>query len=152
MISAHPGIDADFIIRDKYTPTLSNDRSTLQSGTDIERIFYSNIYETDYTLCLRGYGNWSYRLYETLACGRMPVFIDTDCVLPSVPNVDWKEYCVWIDKSELQYIGEKILHFHSSMSSADFVDRQRGCRELWEKHLTLDGFMADARAHFADLL
>jgi len=49
----------------------------------------------------------SYRLYEALCCGRIPVFIDTDCVLPYDFMIDWKKYFVWVDQSELPLIAEK---------------------------------------------
>ena len=44
--------------------------------------YVENLVASDYVLCARGAGNFSYRLYETLSCGRIPVFVDTDCVLP----------------------------------------------------------------------
>ena len=145
ILSSHPSIETAFVIRDKWTQLNASSRSPSQE--EAEHAFFSNIYDTDYTLCLRGYGNWSYRFYETLACGRIPIFIDTECVLPEVPGVDWKKYCVWIDRSEIGDIGEKVSAFHSSISSTEFVELQAACRRLWQDHLTLDGFMADIRAH-----
>lgn len=145
LLSKFPRIETRFVIRDKYFGNGFQKQSSEMAQDS--RTFYANIYETDYTLCLRGYGNWSYRFYETLACGRIPVFIDTDCVLPLASSIDWKKYCVWIDKSELKFIGEKITDFHSSLSPADFVELQLACRKLWEDHLTLDGFMNHFREY-----
>lgn len=139
LLEAHPAVDTRFIIRDKYT---ERRRSNGPNGTgDISQVFFSNIHETDYTLCLRGNGNWSYRFYETLACGRIPVFIDTDCVLPAESQIDWKKYCVWVDRSEIGLIGEKISDFHSSLSEEDFLVLQRDCRALWEGMLSQKGFL-----------
>ena len=139
LLAQDSGIETSFIIRDKHCHDQVRKKS-LEKGS-AAHVFYSNILETDYTLCLRGYGNWSYRFYETLACGRIPVLIDTDCVLPNDSNIDWKKYCVWVDKSELKQIGEKIADFHSSLSSEDFIERQISCRRLWEEQLTPEGFM-----------
>jgi Exostosin family len=138
LLAHHSQVESNFVIRDKYYGNKVQKKSP-QTG-DASHVFYSNIYETDYTLCLRGYGNWSYRFYETLACGRIPVFIDTDCVLPLSAKIDWKKHCVWIDQSELKYIGEKIADFHSSLSPDKFVEQQIANRKLWEEHLTLKGF------------
>jgi len=138
-LSQQSRVETRFVIRDKYYGNKFQEKSA--TTDDAAQTFYSNIYETDYTLCLRGYGNWSYRFYETLACGRIPVFIDTDCVLPLASTINWQKYCVWVNKSELKYIAEKIADFHSSLSPADFVERQIACRKLWEEHLTLNGFM-----------
>lgn len=145
LLARHSSVETRFVIRDKFYDKQIQKKSL--SVSDASETFYSNIYDTDYTLCLRGYGNWSYRFYETLACGRIPVFIDTDCVLPLDSVIDWKKYCVWIDKSELKQIGEKIMDFHASLSPADFVEKQIACRRLWEEHLTLEGFMNNIRNH-----
>ena len=130
-------IDTSFVIRDRYTDRTTSD-SKLETKVKVES-FYSNMYGTDYTLCVRGFGNWSYRFYETLACGRIPVFIDSDCVLPLESKIDWRRYCVWVEKSELPLIGEKLLDFHSSLCPTDFVDLQLECRKLWKTQLSLEG-------------
>jgi len=145
LLSHNSKVETCFVIRDKYYGNKFQ-KSSLTTSDDAQT-FYSNIYDTDYTLCLRGYGNWSYRFYETLACGRIPVFIDTDCVLPLSSTIDWKKYCVWIDRSDLRFIGEKIADFHSSLSPADFIEMQIACRKLWEEHLTPEGFMNHFREY-----
>lgn len=146
LLSHNSAVETCFVVRDKYCAERIQKKSLETGGSS--HVFFSNIYETDYTLCLRGYGNWSYRFYETLACGRIPVFIDTDCVLPGASTIDWKKYCVWVDKSELRQIGEKIVDFHSSLSASDFVELQMACRRLWEERLSLEGFMN----HFPEYL
>ena len=135
-LERHSGIDTCFTVRSSYTS-----KHALHDANESSRIFYGNIYGTDYTLCVRGFGNWSYRFYETLACGRIPVFVDTDCVLPLESRIDWRRYCVWVDSSELHLIGEKVLDFHSALSQADFIELQSECRKLWRDHLTIHGCM-----------
>lgn len=135
-------VETDFIIRRRYTPPQSATSSRKDANERLSA-FFANIYGNDYTLCMRGYGNWSYRFYETLACGRIPVFLDTDCVLPLQDVIDWKKYCVWVDRTEIAKLGEKIADFHAALSDSDFVDLQRACRKLWEDHLTPSGFVND---------
>ena len=74
-------------------------------------------------MCQRG-GNFSYRFYETLSCGRIPVFVDTDCVLPADDLVDWQKICVWVDESELDEISDRVAGFHSALSPSDFTEMQ----------------------------
>ena len=93
--------------------------------------YVQNMIESDYILCARGAGNFSYRLYETLSCGRIPVFIDTDCVLPYNFAIEWKKYCVWVNEGELSHIAEKVAEFHSRLSPQEFLDLQSACRRLW---------------------
>ena len=111
--------------------------------------YVQNMVESDYILCARGAGNFSYRLYETLCCGRIPVFIDTDCVLPLESSIDWKSHCVWVEGSDVAHIGDQVAAFHASLTPAEFADRQRACRALWETHLSPQGFFAHFPEHFA---
>ncbi|MBW4451462.1 MAG: glycosyltransferase family 47 protein [Nostoc indistinguendum CM1-VF10] len=110
--------------------------------------FVKNMVESDYNLCCRGSANYSIRLYETLSCGRIPVFIDTDCVLPYDSVIDWKKYCVWIDEKEIPYIAEKVAEFHSNISDKEFVDLQHECRKLWKNWLSSEGFFTNFHLNF----
>ncbi len=89
----------------------------------------------DYTLCIRGAGNFSYRLYETLAAGRIPLFINTQCVLPMEDRIDWKSHCVWVEESQMSEAGAILKAFHAALTPERFADLQRRNRELWERSL-----------------
>jgi hypothetical protein len=115
---------------------------------EARRRYVRNILESDYTVCVRGGGNFSYRLYETLSMGRIPVFVDTDCVLPLDFQIEWRDYCVWVDEHEIDRIGDRVLEFHESISDAEFDARQFACRRLWETHISPQGFFASFHRHF----
>lgn len=110
--------------------------------------YVNNIIESDYTFCCRGRGNFSIRLFETLCCGRIPIFLNTDCALPYDFKIDWKKYAVWVNEHELPNIVEKVLEFHENLSSQEFIDLQCKCRGLWEVWLSNEGFMANLHEHF----
>lgn len=97
--------------------------------------YLENLSGSDYTLCLRGAGNFSYRLYETLAMGRIPLFVNTDCALPFAEVVDWRRHVVWVEQEDLPHLGEKLREFHDSLSAEEFEQRQRDNRRLWEEYL-----------------
>ena len=145
-------VETNFIIRDAFygafygeaVPGDSGNRALLQR---LRQEFVHNLVESDYILCVRGNGNFSYRLYETLSCGRIPVFINTDCVLPYDFAVDWKEYCVWVELQELPHIGEKVAEFHARLSPADFKELQCRCRDFWQHWLSPEGFFANFHRH-----
>ncbi len=67
----------DFIIRDRF-------HAHADAATRVynQEEFRVNLSRCTYALCIRGGGNFSYRFCEALACGRVPVVIDTDCDLP----------------------------------------------------------------------
>lgn len=127
---------ANFIKRDQYRAGAADKAS--RRRTTVE--FFNNIKNTDYTLCLRGGGNFSVRLYEALAMGRIPVFVNTDCILPFDQWIPWEEHVVWIEEDEIPVIGEKVAEFHSRLTVASFNELQRKNRQLWTEWLSFSGF------------
>jgi hypothetical protein len=117
-------------------------------GEPARDAFRRNLINTDYTLCARGAGNWSIRLYETLASARIPLFIDTDCVLPYDFETNFKEYCVWVESEDVESVSEQLMAFHDRLEDADFVNLQRSCRRIWEQRLTPEGFFSNFYRHF----
>ena len=109
--------------------------------------FVQNILNNHYTLCVRGSGNFSYRLFETLNCGRIPIFVYTDCMLPSDTSVDdWKKHCVWVQ--DLRNIGTIVADHYNSYSPEEFMILQQKCRIFWKQYLSPEGFFS----HFADIV
>ncbi|MHA1381094.1 MAG: exostosin [Candidatus Helarchaeota archaeon] len=143
-------IDTNFIIRNKFFGGAfsNNNDSNFEIKQKVRMEFVQNMIQSDYILCVRGAGNYSYRLYETLSCGRIPIFINTDCVLPYDFEIKWKKYCIWIDESELYLIAEKVSDFHKNISPSDFIKLQQDCRNLWEKWLSPEGFFSNFYRHF----
>jgi len=111
------------------------------------REYVQNIVDSDYTLAVRGVGNFSWRFYETLSTGRIPVFVNTDCVLPFEDHIDWKQYCMWVEQHEIAHIDEKIADFHNDISHDHFTDLQVECRKLWKEWLSAEGFYAHFYEH-----
>jgi hypothetical protein len=141
-----PGIDTDFVVRDVFFGVAVGGANSNQIK-DLRQEYIQNILDSDYTLCVRGVGNFSYRLYETLSCGRIPVFVDTDCLLPYDSIIDWKKYCVYIGENEISRIGEKVAEFHEALSPEDFEQLQRDCRRVWEDYISPEGFFRNFHRH-----
>ena len=149
VLSQDAAIQTNFIIRDRFLAGALNDSVMDYSILKKSRNeFFDNIRDSDYTLCARGSGNYSYRFYETLSCGRIPLFLNTDCVLPYHDRIAWNQYCVWVDKKELNQIAERVTQFHRSISESEFLQLQRDCRKLWEDYLSPEGFFRNFHRHF----
>jgi len=142
-------VQTNFIIRDTGM-RLAHGRADLDAFSKAQFEYVQNLIGSDYVLCARGRGNFSYRLYETLSCGKIPIFVDTDCVLPYDFAIDWMRCCVWANVSELPKVTEKVVGFHSNLSSREFVDLQLKNRALWEQWLSPEGFFANLHRHFSD--
>lgn len=106
----------------------------------IKQEFFDNVNQSDYSLALRGMGNFSHRFYEILCCGKIPLFVNTDCVMPFEKEIKWSTHCIWVEECDIRCIGEIVKSFHSSISGADFVELQHRNRLLWEDWLSPDGF------------
>lgn len=145
-IARSEDVQTNFIMRKKYRAGYRPRTKDPLHPTRVE--FVKNIISSDYTVCVRGGGNFSARFYETLALGRIPIFINTDCILPLDDIINYKEYMVWVEEDELPVLTQKILDFHSSLNQDKFVDLQVACRKLWEDYLTKDGYYM----HLADQL
>jgi hypothetical protein len=141
-LQSSPLVSTRFIIRSSY-----GGRQTDQAAVDE---YVRNLHDTDYTVCMRGGGNYSIRFPETLSMGRIPIFVDTDCVLPYDFKIDWKQYCVWVDEADIDRIGEIVAAFHERLSPSEFTDLQRECRRIWEEYLTQPQFFKHFYTHFED--
>ena len=142
VLTRSPHVNTNFVIRDRYRAGIapSDDRIGNFHPTKIE--FIANLISSDYVLCVRGGGNFSKRFYEALCCGRVPLLIDTDSVLPFESTVEWKNYCLRVDVGDLESIGERLADFHASIDPTTFVERQHACRELWLERLSTATYWA----------
>ena len=86
---------------------------------------------SNYVLCLRGTGNFSIRFYEALMMGKIPIFINTDCILPFSKIINWKDHVIWVEWLNVDNIANIILDFHEQISNSDFQDLQLRNRNLW---------------------
>ena len=86
-------INTSFIKRKYYW---GRDKKSKNNKEALRHDFFNNIISTDYTVCVRGTGNFSARLYETLALGKIPIFFNTDSVLPFNEKIDWNDHMVVI--------------------------------------------------------
>lgn len=132
-------LKTDFIFREKY-------RAGIQTEEDRKRTsleFFRNIQQNPYTFCLRGAGNFSVRFYETLAMGRIPVFVDTDCQLPYSESIDWNKQAVIVDAGAFESIEEKIANFHKQLEGDRFQQIQSENRAIWEQYFTKEGYFSN---------
>jgi hypothetical protein len=148
VLDREPAVETNFVRRSRFLGgALSGGIVDPEMMWRAREEYVRNMVDNDYVLCARGAGNFSYRLYETLSCGRIPIFVDTDCVLPYDFRVDWRDYCVWIDEAEIDRAGERVADFHERLTEREFADLQRSCRRLWEEYIRPAGFFSKFHLH-----
>ena len=94
LLSSSKDVITNFLIRSKSGgQKINTEKNKLE--------FWENMLTSPYGLCVRGAGNYSARFYEALAMGRIPILVNTDCILPLDNEIDWKQHCIWVQDYEL---------------------------------------------------
>ena len=61
-----------------------------------------------FTLCPRGYGPTSFRLYESINLGSIPIYISDDFILPFQDKIDWDKLALLIKLEDIDSIHKKV--------------------------------------------
>jgi hypothetical protein len=138
---------ANFIRHTKYRAGVRTKEEKEKSSQP----YFKNIQESQYILCYRGAGNFSLRLYETLACGRIPLIVLSDNNLPYPTLINWKQFPV-IDKEDVKNIDQFLARYHASLSNDQFIQLQKSARKIFVDHISYTGFMTTFMKQYFDLL
>lgn len=136
ILNRNKSIGTDFYITEEKD---SNDPYSQQ-------LFIDSVFKHPYTLCISGFGNYSYRFYETLSAGRIPVFVDTDCKLPFEEFIDWRKHVVWVDRKDIYRIDKILLEFHEQRKH-DFIQLQQSNKYLWQEYLSPQNYFRKIRVY-----
>lgn len=118
-------IETDFIFRQGFwAPEVG-------SKIKARKQYYENLLDNRYALCIRGAGNFSFRFYEALCFGRIPILIDTDTALPFERIIDWEKHIIKIKENELADLPNIIKNDTRCME---------GNRKLWETYFSVEGY------------
>jgi hypothetical protein len=129
-------VKTNFILSNKFL----GGRESPGEKEDQRRIFFQNLKDSHYIFCYRGWGNYSIRLYETMAAGRIPVIITSNNNLPFISKINWNIFPV-IKSSDSKNIAKILSEFHGKLSNEEFVALQLTARKIWEEYFTYKGFM-----------
>ena len=62
---------------------------------------FENLIKSSFLFMSKGYGPASFRLYESIELGTVPVYISDDFVLPFEEEINWTDFAVLIKKIKL---------------------------------------------------
>jgi hypothetical protein len=130
------------VLRQKHPRAIVEDTSLVNyfgdQTAEIERgkrRYAEVIARSKFVLCPRGAGTSSFRVFETMAAGRVPVIVSDEWVPPAGPV--WDECAVFIPEAQIDRVGA-ILESHE----ARFPAMAAAARRAWE-----DWFAQDALFH-----
>lgn len=130
-------VDTNFLIRKSYS---GHKKTIIGDNVEMRNEYINNIINSDFTLAVRGDGNFSYRFYETLSLGRIPLFINTDCPLPLENIIKYENFTLFVDYRDISIIDKKIANYYNSIGHNEYVQKQKMAREVFEKYLRIDSF------------
>jgi len=85
-------------------------------------------------LAPRGYGKSSFRMYEILQLGTVPVYISDVHYLPWSDELDWNDFCVPVNEDEIEDI-DAIL---KSIDDVEYNRLLENGRNVYEEYFTLE--------------
>ncbi len=128
-------LKTDFIQRIKYRAGAKTSEDRIASTQE----YFQNIKDNLFTVCMRGGGNFSVRLYETMSMGRIPIYFHTNDHLPFKEDVFWRENTIWIEESEIHKSVDIIKTWiETKRNKLDEIAKNN--RVFWNENLTMDGY------------
>lgn len=88
-----------------------------------------------FTLCPRGYGKQSFRLYEAIQLNSIPVFVYDDEFLPFKEKIDWASFCVLVSVENIPNL-DIILNNISSDKQQEMLIKGK---QIYNEHFTMEG-------------
>jgi hypothetical protein len=87
-----------------------------------------------FSLCPRGYGKSSFRLYEVMQMGSIPVFIFNQEWFPFNDQLNWDDFCILIHSSDIPNI-DKIL---TDIPVSRIKQMQENVTKIYSENFTLE--------------
>lgn len=110
----------------------------IEGKNDIS-IFEKMMSKSIFALCPRGFGKTSFRMYEAIQMGCIPVYIYDDPCLPYQHKINWEDFSVLYHVDDLPHLAD-ILH---SYSEEKIKKMQIKLEELYPKYFTFDSVCQD---------
>ncbi len=102
--------------------------------------YRENMEASTLALSVRGDANASQRLYEALSCGRVPLFLDTDSVLPLEEVAPYEKCIIRVLHDDAAALPERAAAWHAEHTNVSFLEAESAAQALFRKYLRLDRY------------
>lgn len=86
-------------------------------------------------LAPRGYGKSSFRMYEILQLGTVPVYISDIHYLPWTDELNWNDFCVPVNEDEIEDIDDIL----KSIDDMEYDRLLKNGKKVYKKYFSLEG-------------
>lgn len=125
-------VEASFIYRNKF---MGSNASEYHKNE-----YFQNMLSNDYIVCIRGSGNFSFRLFEAISNGKIPIIIDTNITLPFNDLINWDKICIKVAEKDISSLPDLLIEFHSSITNEDFKRLQFKIKKIWHSYFEVESF------------
>ena len=108
------------------------------------REYIENLDNNLFTFCYRGAGNFSYRFYDVMMMGRIPILIRTDSVYPFEDKYDLKSIGIVLEENDIKNNSLdliKIIKEYYEENKDNLENIQKENREIWKRYYSPCGFL-----------
>lgn len=119
--------------KDGYTISAGNWSTTVPM--DNFKKFVDITCSSKFALAPRGYGKQSFRLYEILQLGAVPVYVSDFHYLPWMEELDWNDFCVPVNEDELDQIDDIL----KSIDDLEYQKLLENGQKVYEEYFSLEG-------------
>lgn len=119
--------------KDKYYFSQSDWSPSI--STDKFEHFKHILSRSKFSLCPRGYGASSFRLYEVMQFNTIPVYVSDRHYLPWTDELNWNEFCVLVNLNEIGDLDEIL----KSISDDKYHKMINKMNEVFTNYFTLEG-------------
>ncbi len=122
-------------IRMEMVRGLMGDRNATIAKTLEYNRFIQLMCRSTFALCPRGYGNTSFRMYEAMGLGAIPIYISDIHWLPFPDKIDWNKCSVLVKPDEIDKISKTIR----AIKPNRIREMQDYIKEINDKYFTFEG-------------
>lgn len=112
-------------------------RFVVRGTDDIARTageFLDLMRRSTFALCPRGHGRTSFRLYEALQLGAIPVYVFDDLWLPYTEELNWRRLAVLVHADELAFLPEIL----DAVTPQTVAAMRAAMRDTADRYFTFD--------------
>ena len=129
LFKSNKNIKSNFIIRKNFWGGNPHDPKLVYD-------FENNMISSHFNVCNRGIGNFSMRFYQTLSCGRIPILLNTDMILPFEEEINWNDIIILGDTEE-----ELVTNVLYCWNTKNILEMQIKCKEIYNKYFSNTNFL-----------
>ena len=102
---------------------------------------YDNISEFEdimnnsiFSLCPRGTSPTSFRLYEALEAGSIPIYISDEYWVPFKDDLDWEKFCIFLHPNDIKSIPSMV---DKLIEESKYLDMVTKGKEAYKNYFTM---------------